>query len=68
MDDSDDDQPQLSAHALAALQEFYAEQAAQNDNTSQEMPKEDWVRRLLFSSQTGQVFHQCKFNSEWYSG
>ena len=52
MDDSDDDQPQLSAHALAALQEFYAEQAAENDNTSHEMPKEDWVRHcMLFSIQ-----------------
>ena len=44
--DSDDDTPQLSAHALQALQEFYAEHAArdQDDATANEMPTEDWVR------------------------
>ena len=43
--DSDDDTPQLSAHALQALQEFYAEHAARNedDGTTKDMPTEDWV-------------------------
>ena len=43
--DSDDDTPQLSAHALQALQEFYAEHAARDheDATANEMPTEDWV-------------------------
>ena len=52
MSDSDDDVPQLSAHALAALQEFYTEQKQAEDNmaalqlgqTKAEMPEEDWVR------------------------
>jgi len=52
----DDDVPQLSAHTLALLQEFYAEQAAMEqccpvtdvDSTTGHteriaMPREDWV-------------------------
>ena len=39
MSDSDDDTPQLSAHALAALKEFYAEQQQTDENEQ----KEDWV-------------------------
>ena len=53
-DSSDDEAPQLSAHALAALQEFYAEQAdkAQEEQEAMEagqaaktgIIQEDWVR------------------------
>ena len=42
MSDSDDDMPQLSAQALAALQEFYAEQQETDENEQ----KEDWVRYI----------------------
>lgn len=50
----DDEVPQLSAHSLAALQEFYAEQqeqqqqlidAKQGDMKDVDL-KEDWVRFL----------------------
>ena len=51
--DSDEDPPKLSEHALAALQEFYAEQLAreqlleaalQTGNGTGEVPiPEDWV-------------------------
>ena len=53
MSDSDDDSPQLSAHTLAALQEFYSEQKELEDKiqTAQETGdvkdielREDWVR------------------------
>ena len=53
MSDSDEDSPQLSAHTLAALQEFYTEQKEQEDRlqTAQESGDvknialgEDWVR------------------------
>ncbi len=43
-DADDDDPPQLSAHALAALQEFYAEQA-QAGTSHTRIVSEDWVRR-----------------------
>lgn len=42
----DDDQPQLSEHALSALQEFYAERLAQEESgrgTSSAMIEENWV-------------------------
>ena len=39
MSDSDDDKPQLSAEALAALQEFYTEQQSKDENDH----TEDWV-------------------------
>lgn len=49
--DSDDDIPQLSAEAMAALQEFYRDQVqiqAEEDNASTDkagakMPQENWV-------------------------
>ena len=52
MSESEDDAPQLSAHTLAALQEFYAEQL-QTERTceSAEDPskahvEEDWVKQM----------------------
>lgn len=46
--DDDDDVPRLSAHALAALQEFYSETspagAASKDQLSVGTVEEDWVR------------------------
>lgn len=51
--DSDDDSPQLSAHTLAALQEFYAEALAMtvsDTTTSSGGPaeiEENWVRVFL---------------------
>lgn len=49
MSDSDDDVPMLSAHALAALQEFYETQADPDHNTTLSdkfavgAVEEDWV-------------------------
>lgn len=54
MSDSDsDDVPALSAHTLAALQEFYSETRADptgtpSDQFSVGALEEDWVSRLLF--------------------
>nr|KAG5693477.1 hypothetical protein BaRGS_006467 [Batillaria attramentaria] len=50
MSESDDDAPQLSAHAMAALQEFYQEQATAERNLEEALsgnvenfcPQEDW--------------------------
>ena len=47
-EDSDDDEPRLSAHALAALQEFYAEQQLKEEQVSSEESQnagidENWV-------------------------
>lgn len=46
-DDSDDDVPQLSAEALAALQEFYesVDESKQGNGTAIE---ENWVKRNTF--------------------
>ncbi len=56
----DTDVPQLSAHALQALQEFYAEQAAEPTETDQggakEMPREDWVGILCFQGKKAHFF------------
>lgn len=43
--DSDSDTPQLSAHALAALHEFYAESSnnATEDTSKAVTVQEDWV-------------------------
>ena len=52
MSESEDDAPQLSAHTLAALQEFYAEQLqAERTCESAEDPskarvEEDWVKQI----------------------
>jgi len=44
VDDDDDDPPRLSAHTLAALQEFYTEQAQHMSPSSDKPVPEDWVR------------------------
>ena len=43
-EDDDEDRPELSAHALAALQEFYAEQQAALEDGGATSISEDWVR------------------------
>ena len=48
--DSDDDLPQLSAHALAALQEFYNEEKQKQEKVASEGNtdvEEDWVKSNL---------------------
>ena len=56
MSDSDDDSPQLSAHTLAALQDFYKEQneienhlqrAKESGDISRLKLEENWVRLSL---------------------
>lgn len=63
MSDSDDDVPTLSAHTLAALQEFYKEtkvvtdhSAAPTDQFAVGAVEEDWVSLRCF------VFIFKKFN------
>lgn len=51
-EDSDDDVVQLSSHAMAALQEFYAEQKQKEELAASQEPKnvdidEDWVSKGL---------------------
>ncbi|XP_072021955.1 EEF1A lysine methyltransferase 1-like [Amphiura filiformis] len=66
MSDSDDDAPQLSAHALAALQEFYAEQSEKVNEEQQAMEdgqasktgiiQEDWqLSQFWYDEQTSEV-------------
>lgn len=49
--DSDDDEPRLSAHALTALSEFYAEQAAldtgERDVSRSGPLTENWVLTIF---------------------
>lgn len=49
-DSDDDDIPTLSAHSLAALQEFYSETLAQSSSLSDQFTvgavEEDWVSWL----------------------
>lgn len=49
-DDDDDDVPRLSAHTLAALQEFYSETslaaATSTDHFAVGTVEEDWVRLM----------------------
>ena len=55
MADSDDDTPQLSSNALAALQEFLSEQQAAQElmaggaqeNADAPMVEEDWVGKII---------------------
>lgn len=52
-DSDDDDVPTLSAHTLAALQEFYSEKSAQSsslpDHFTVGAVEEDWVSLLGLS-------------------
>ena len=47
---SDDDEPKLSEHAIAALRQFYAEQNDTSKNLENNMPKENWVCANDFES------------------
>ncbi len=57
---SDDDCPQLSGHALAALQEFYQEQKTieVNESSSENTKnfQENWV---CTSKSTGSILNTC---------
>ncbi len=43
----DEDPPQLSAHALAALQEFYVEQQAGGNPDESTKVAENWVMNVI---------------------
>ena len=66
----DDDTPRLSAHALAALQEFYAEQAKKQVSSSppsNDLPvSEDWVRNT--ASLLNMKFIQISCQYRWKPG
>ena len=47
MSSDSDDEPQLSAHALAALKEFYTENQASAESNAEQMPSENWVCKTL---------------------
>ncbi|XP_065184638.1 EEF1A lysine methyltransferase 1-like [Sycon ciliatum] len=42
MSSDSDDEPQLSAHALEALKEFYTENQASAESNAEQMPSENW--------------------------
>lgn len=55
LDDEDDDIPQLSAHALAALHDFYDEQAA-IEKALEEAKKAGDDNSILFKTDLGTYF------------
>ncbi|XP_078258576.1 EEF1A lysine methyltransferase 1 isoform X2 [Rhinoraja longicauda] len=62
MNDSDDDDTQLSAHTLAALQEFYLDQqkkqCAESSNYFVGSVEEDWLSQFWYSDETAQRLAQ----------
>ena len=65
MSDSDsDNEPQLSAEAIAALREFYTEQKAEDEKLNEALsgnvdsfqPKEDWVYMSFALYSTREIF------------
>lgn len=64
--DDDDDAPQLSAYSLAALQEFYAEQAAHGGGVgrggSAYVVEENWVSPAV--AITTVLYHTAKHATE----
>ena len=64
-EDDDEDSPQLSEHALAALQEFYAERLAKEQQLAASLEsgsacvhthvEEDWVAMNIIRSLVGRI-------------